>query len=299
MAEQTNRSGPGLKLERYDWPVDIDPYIGLAVALIESEGQPHRVLRRSPERSQDGKLALPVFAKLKKENGKIQNLPELKIPSAYIAEDTSCVTGTIELDPSDPASMRNSIVGIRGKVQRLKLALPKQPHLEDALGDIRRTAGIPRGPVGQPPGDVDGSGVIVGIVDDGCALAHPNFLTPEFKSRILYFWDQSQLPTAEDIAKGWSRVEDFRYGRELQKRGVDYAITAHVRDGAIEEDKIYAHLRYEVGDVSSHGTHVMDIAAGNGQSLAGYEGVAPGADIIFVQLPAIEIGNPADSVLAC
>jgi subtilisin family serine protease len=50
-----------------------------------------------------------------------------------------------------------------------------------------------------------------------------------------------------------------------------------------------------MADLASHGTHVLDIAAGNGQSLMGSEGVAPDADIIFVQLPheAIEGGAPA------
>src|SRR5262249_52028061 len=43
------------------------------------------------------------------------------------------------------------------------------------------------------------------------------------------------------------------------------------------------------------GTHTMGIAAGNGTSAMGFEGVAPASDIIFVQLPpsSIAIGMSA------
>ena len=50
-------------------------------------------------------------------------------------------------------------------------------------------------------------------------------------------------------------------------------------NGLIDEDAVYASLGYALPEHASHGTHVMGIAAGNGPSAMGFEGVAPAADI--------------------
>jgi len=59
----------------------------------------------------------------------------------------------------------------------------------------------------------------------------------------------------------------------------------------IDEDKVYDYLKYPIEDLQSHGSHVTGIAAGNGQSIMGCEGVASAADIIFVQLPTSGIAQ--------
>lgn len=143
-----------------------------------------------------------------------------------------------------------------------------------------------------------GNGVVVGIIDDGCALAHCDFLKPRAanspaESRIRYLWDQGG---ADNPPLPWKSVTDF-YGRELDKKAIDDALNlpANRNGHLIREDAVYEQLDYRIREVATHGTHVMDIAAGTGQSLMGVQGVAPGAEIIFVQLPihAIDEGAAA------
>ena len=63
--------------------------------------------------------------------------------------------------------------------------------------------------------------------------------------------------------------------------------------GVVDEDAVYDEIDFRPYatldgrpfNPSTHGTHVMDVAAGNDRSLFGKLGVAPAADIIFVQLP--------------
>ena len=86
----------------------------------------------------------------------------------------------------------------------------------------------------------------------------------------------------------------FNYGRELTSATINAAIQGNEKNGVIDEKKVYDVLDYHIHEVASHGTHVMDIAAGNGKSLIGSEGVANEADIVFVQLPTdlIEYSGP-------
>ncbi|MEO6434793.1 MAG: S8 family serine peptidase, partial [Tepidisphaeraceae bacterium] len=86
----------------------------------------------------------------------------------------------------------------------------------------------------------------------------------------------------------WTNVGEFGYGRELRNDKIDVAIDNHSSPLKVREDEVYKELDYAVGskdDRATHGTEVMGIAAGNGNSLMGTQGVAPRADIIFVQLP--------------
>ena len=142
----------------------------------------------------------------------------------------------------------------------------------------------------------DGTGVIVGIVDDGCSFADWNFLRSGPKSRIAFIWDQSRAKHG-----AWTDVTGFGsgYGCELDNvpaagnPPLDQALKDHTTGNVIDEDAVYAAIGFppyskidgRAYNMSTHGTHVMDIAAGNGRGLFGREGVAPEAEIIFVQLP--------------
>lgn len=138
---------------------------------------------------------------------------------------------------------------------------------------------------------LDGSGVIVGIVDNGCDFKHKNFRLRSGDTRLLYLWDQSDHPDAEGPKPG-----DFGYGREFNARRINEAL--------LQKDP-YDALGY-TPVIGAHGTHVMDIAAGNGgepnlldgRTAYGTDscppGVAPGADLIFVHLRTDEtpsLGN--------
>jgi subtilisin family serine protease len=124
----------------------------------------------------------------------------------------------------------------------------------------------------------DGDGVIVGIVDFGCDFAHRNFRNADGTSRILALWHQAGVAQANS---------PMGYGRLYEKAEIDAALAA----GAAPAP--YQALGYNPGpgtmtQPGTHGTHVMDIAAGNGAG-TGQRGVAPAAGIIFVDASVTDI----------
>lgn len=115
----------------------------------------------------------------------------------------------------------------------------------------------------------NGSGVVVGVVDFGCDVAHRNLRHPNNGTRLRALWDQGNPARPSD--------------------GVAYGVvhrTADI-DAALATPDPYAALDYPVA-LQEHGTHVTDIAAGNGRG-TGLPGVAPQADLVFVQLAASDI----------
>lgn len=102
---------------------------------------------------------------------------------------------------------------------------------------------------------VDGSGVIIGIVDTGVDLSHPDLKFPNGTSKVLYLWDQT--------ASG-KPPQGFRYGVECS--------SDEINSGKCPEK-----------DTFGHGTHVASIAAGSGLASGKYRGIAPGASLIFVK----------------
>ena len=99
---------------------------------------------------------------------------------------------------------------------------------------------------------------------------HPNFRTENGETRLLALWDQ----------RGPAQDGSNRYG---------YG-TIHTREAinrALESPDPYATLGYTLQSKHpSHGTCVMDIAAGNGRLPGTIPGLAPCADLVFVDLAA-------------
>ena len=180
------------------------------------------------------------------------------------------VTGRI------PASRIEAVRKAPG-VCSLKPARRLRCTLASTVADSRtRVDLLPTDAVGQ-----QGRGVVVGIVDFGCDFAHGNFRNPDGTSRILAIWDQTAAATT---------ASPFGYGRLFTREHINLALQA---------SDPYAALGYAppsdspMSPPGTHGTHVMDIAVGNGRG-TGAPGVAPGADIIFVEPATTDItwGGP-------
>lgn len=103
-----------------------------------------------------------------------------------------------------------------------------------------------------------GSGVIIGFIDSGIDFSHPDFQDSTGKTRVLKIWDQAATPTVP------ARIPAFGYGQVWDSSDINLGNCPH-------DD-----------DVLSHGTNVAGIAAGNGNAINQYEGVAPDANIIMV-----------------
>lgn len=117
---------------------------------------------------------------------------------------------------------------------------------------------------------LDGSGVLVAVIDSGIDYANPLFRNADGSSRILYLWDQTIMP---DETRGRTSPEGFELGTEFNREQINAALSATTQEGAYE--------LLPSRDVSGHGTAVAGIAAGNGN---GYVGVSPASDLLIVKL---------------
>lgn len=164
-------------------------------------------------------------------------------------------------------------------VLSLKAARPIKPLLNKTTEEILAKSDF------LPPSiakDQGGQGVVVGIVDFGCDFAHQNFRNHDKSTRILALWDQN----AQAISG--SSVD---YGRVFTREEIN---------NALNSSHPYQALGYPTNGFHpnnpEHGTHVMDIAAGNGRG-TNIPGVAPNADLLFVELSASDISWGGESVV--
>lgn len=257
--------------------LDLDPHLQ-QVLISGGEGRlvDPEVLTNSPE----GMPAVDVLAKLQD--------PSVPIDGLNVVETIGqIVTGTVDLDKIEAVRTHPNVIS-------LKRATRLHPELRFSVPEIRGDAATLQ-TASSTGRAVDGSGVIVGIVDYGCDFLHRNFRKADGTSRLLFIWNQNGGATS-------SSPQPYNYGREHTAAQINAAIQQASTPPA-PDDPIYAQFKFpedpnnrayltlgyapEPTVVSergagNHGTHVMDIAAGNGRG-SGVPGVAPGADLIFVE----------------
>ena len=209
----------------------------------------------------------------------------------------SIVPARIRLALGDPSrtaggvELGEQLAKIAGSefVRRLRLATPHPRCLRHSLYALDWPLKN-----GVPDLSLRGRDIVIGIIDEGCAFAHHEFLVQrggKYSTRVLRLWDQARAPTPAEEILGW-RATGLPYGREIASKALDKAIAAHATTDRVDEAAVYAHIGYELaelGENATHGTMVMSIAAGDGSALMGDRGVAPAADLIFVHLPPVAI----------
>jgi subtilisin family serine protease len=238
------------------------------------ENQPATL--RITGKNERGQRVVDVIAKLRKEGDTPKGLHIVRPIGNRI------VTGTAVVE---------EIEDIRPQVESIKAARELSLDLYHSVpATCCDPEALERGAPGFP--GLDGSGVLIGIVDIGCDFRHRNFRHPSGATRIRYFWDQS---VGSDSAP-----KDYGYGREFTADDINKALSAG-------DEVAYQALGY-IPSAGAHGTHVMDIAAGNGREPArfggkdgplpaqpSHPGVAPNAQIIFVSLKTFEGGELGNS----
>lgn len=107
---------------------------------------------------------------------------------------------------------------------------------------------------------LDGDEVIVAVIDDGIGFANERFRLSNKISRVEYFWDM-RVPPKESDTPGCSN------GRLLRKSEIDELLDKYHAD----EKEIYrccgmidprAERRQPLKYAVTHGTHILDLAAG-------------------------------------
>lgn len=120
----------------------------------------------------------------------------------------------------------------------------------------------------NPPYQLTGEGVLLGIIDSGINYFHPDFRNQDGTTRIAYLWDQSI---------SGNPPEGFFEGTEYTRQQIDEALSTNNRQEALRI--------VPSNDTIGHGTHVAGIAGGNGRASDGRRvGAAPGAEFIIVKL---------------
>ncbi len=156
-------------------------------------------------------------------------------------------------------------------VLSLKASQPVRPELAATIQAMGvAPASLPSGV--SPNG---GNGVVIGIVDFGCDFAHQNFRLPNGKTRLLALWNQAGIA---------STASPFGYGRMYSRGEIDVALSSPTPYLALG----YGPKPDNAFQTGTHGTHVMDIAAGNGRGST-QAGVAPKADIVFVEASVADV----------
>ena len=157
-----------------------------------------------------------------------------------------------------------------------------------------------------------GRNTIVGIVDFGCDFAHPSFRTgtsaPATGSRILEMWDQNEnstVPGTPPVVNVNGVPCGFGYGRHFKRLDIQTALVQWQSAVNLDPNGPYDLLGYDPHEkhytstapggagepLGAHGTFVMEVAAGGRRSVPAAAdpsaqpcGVAPDADIVFVQV---------------
>jgi hypothetical protein len=194
--------------------------------------------------------------------------PEVGVPGVRLVSRFGTIA-TCRLSKDDVLAVR-----AHENVVSLKAPRPLGPEPAPPRGHRPRSsdATVRDSDRRRPPIPSTGAGVVVGVVDWGCDVDHPALKHPNGTTRVRALWDQRGSST-----EGAPRP--YGYGTVHHRRQID---------AALRTSDPYAALGYHPADADrggsgAHGTHVMDIAAGNGLA-GGPIGIAPEADLVFVHL---------------
>lgn len=202
---------------------------------------------------------------------------DIDIAPYYRVANLEIATGSVAPDQA---------LALNARVPELRTAYAVNPQLAEMATD-RGDHPATRDAAGP---DFTGAGTIIGFIDNGCAFGHPNFLRRggSRTTRVLRLWDQSRL-SVDYPSPPWVPESDlFGYGAELSQSSMN-SLIAEYEDASSPRD-MYDAIEYPMMEMMqgvyknsdyTHGTAVMDIAAGNGF----HPGLAREAEIIFVQLP--------------
>jgi hypothetical protein len=144
--------------------------------------------------------------------------------------------------------------------------------------------------------------VIVAVIDEGIAFASDRFTDAAGKTRIAYLWKQPFLGRSIPAA---SKTFTAAPGIELDAQAINAARTAARTIGAGDDwiDTKFGGVDFSVDGFKplaqrrAHGTHVLDLAAGNQDLAAGQANPSPHT-IIAVDMPEDAVGDPAGSTLS-
>lgn len=159
----------------------------------------------------------------------------------------------------------------------------------------------------------------LGLIGDGCCLAHHDFRSPGGESRLLAVWDQTpEAPPRQP----WQRYQHisgpppYDYGMELAQPDLTELLARHSGLGEAQERLAYAAIDRPSWGAAGHrtGAGMMHLLAGTASQARPLAGQTDGSErtasvskgehdavrmpLIFVQLPCAGPGRSANDAMA-
>ncbi|MEE9393149.1 MAG: S8 family serine peptidase [Planctomycetota bacterium] len=205
----------------------------------------------------DGPVEVDVMARLHEPRKKVAGLKTYTLVK-------DIVTGTVKLDEVEKVRGHDNVASLKAATRIL-------PGLHESIPNAKASPPF----VTLSSGVLTGRGVVVGVVDFGFDFAHGNFRhAVDGTTRIHSLWNQRGGPSA-------GSPKPYAYGTHYSRSEINSALTS---------GDPYRSLGYAPYQRGAHGTHVLDIAAGNG-NWTGAPGVAPDAELVLVELSAWDYGQ--------
>ncbi len=185
--------------------------------------------------------------------------------AAEIATHTRTNGGVVKGVINDIVSVRmpmSAIAGLRYApfVDFIEFSLSKPQMLADVMITNNNIHPIHAGAEPLPQAYL-GDDVIIGLIDSGIELDHPDFQNTDGSTRVIALWDQTQ-----DEDDPFRVPQPYDYGQEWTAEDIDQDI-----DGHDDQPQFFG-----------HGSTVSGVAVGNANATGDFVGVAPLADIIVV-----------------
>lgn len=225
------------------------------------------------------------------------DLDGLEIRPHYSTNERLFATGILTTKQDD-MEFKDQIDSISTQCEAFEVLGPSTPQIVKA----KEAIGLP--PI-RPDGfaDVHGEGVIVGVIDNACPFAMDEFRHPTTgESRVIALWDQSRLDRTNPTPPA-----GFDYGHEVDVARAMALLPTPPPDTVAAWAAFYKRSEYtlrvpvegnmtplnqqleqsEPRRLSSHGSKMTAVAAGK-------SGLAPAAEIVFVNLPDVPFADPDD-----
>jgi hypothetical protein len=216
----------------------------------------------------------------------------------------------LELDPAAGQAERQALRALAGvpSIYRLDANFLTGSLPLARLCELKARPGLKHWRIGQPQGPRERAQEAfrrppappspqaspwIGLIDHGIAFGHRQFrrAAQPGRSRFAAFWDQdaTRLLPGRNALAAWQALPGLGRGAALSAAAIDGLIARFGGDDL----RLYRELAYEPAQAAlSHGTHVLDLAAGRPHPLRGpadaeaeWDGWASHAPIVAVQLP--------------
>ncbi|BAP55094.1 peptidase S8/S53 [Thioploca ingrica] len=150
------------------------------------------------------------------------------------------------------------------EVRRLEAAHPVKLLMDQSAGP----SGVNLPNLNFPRLANTGRGVVVGVIDTGIDIEHPDFIDEQGNTRVVAIWDHTLDPS--DVGGIAPNPTGFTYGTQWNKTQIQGGYTTCLHR-----------------DNDGHGTHVAGTSAGNGRAPTAdnthFTGLAPEAELLMVK----------------